>query len=32
MIKKELEKMGYKVSLEYNRPFDLNDLWAEISW
>lgn len=32
MIKKELEKMGYKVELEHNRPFDLNDLWIEISW
>lgn len=32
MIKKELEKMGYKVRLEHNELFDLNDLWIEISW
>ena len=32
MEKKELEQMGYKVELEHNRPFDLNDLWIEISW
>ncbi len=32
MVKKELEKMGYKVRLEHNELFDLNDLWIEISW
>ena len=32
MVKKELEQMGYKVRLEHNELFDLNDLWIEISW